>query len=267
MPDAEGKVEWSSVVDKVSQKASLVVDGIGILIGDFREQLIRAQRADDLGLVKCLEADDPRDARLMATALVHMPQQRQPSQTVVPGLLDGLWKLALVGGLLTASLQLGAGITPLAGQLQLAETSQLAVEPTELSEPTGLSGLAELAEPSDLTSFDAPDDASAALAVVSHDRQPDGASGALQQALGLGAQARAVATRAKTMEAYAPAVEAQEGQQEIEAQAQGAEVEVQEGQQEMEAQAQGAQVEARKGQVEAREGQAETRQGQPEVAS
>ncbi len=55
-----------------------------------REQLIRAQRAEELGLVKCLEADDERDAKLMATALRHLPQQRRPSETVVPGLLDGL---------------------------------------------------------------------------------------------------------------------------------------------------------------------------------
>ena len=55
-----------------------------------REQLIRTQRADELGLVKCLEADDVRDAKLMATALQHLPQQRRPSEVVVPGLLDGL---------------------------------------------------------------------------------------------------------------------------------------------------------------------------------
>ena len=55
-----------------------------------REQLIRAQRADELRLVKCLEADGERDAKLMATALRHLPQQRRPSETVVPGLLDGL---------------------------------------------------------------------------------------------------------------------------------------------------------------------------------
>ena len=55
-----------------------------------REQLIRAQRADELGLVKCLEDDDARDAKHMATALRHLPQQRRPSETVVPGLLDGL---------------------------------------------------------------------------------------------------------------------------------------------------------------------------------
>ncbi|MDC0033889.1 hypothetical protein OAJ57_04945 [Alphaproteobacteria bacterium] len=55
-----------------------------------REQLIRTQRADELGLVKCLEGDDVREAKLMATALRHLPQQRRPSEVVVPGLLDGL---------------------------------------------------------------------------------------------------------------------------------------------------------------------------------
>lgn len=55
-----------------------------------REQLIRAQRADELGLVKCLEPDGLQDAQLMATALRHLPQQQRPSEVVVPGLLDGL---------------------------------------------------------------------------------------------------------------------------------------------------------------------------------
>jgi predicted glycosyltransferase len=55
-----------------------------------REQLIRAQRAGELGLIKCLEADATREARHMATALRHLPQQQRPSEIVVPGLLDGL---------------------------------------------------------------------------------------------------------------------------------------------------------------------------------
>jgi len=55
-----------------------------------REQLIRAQRAAELGLVKCLVNDGVRDATQMATAMRHLPQQRRPSQIVVPGLLDGL---------------------------------------------------------------------------------------------------------------------------------------------------------------------------------
>ncbi|MPY71158.1 MAG: hypothetical protein GEU92_13845 [Alphaproteobacteria bacterium] len=55
-----------------------------------KEQLIRAQRADELGLLKCLVDDEARNAATMATALRHLPQQRRPSEIVVPGLLDGL---------------------------------------------------------------------------------------------------------------------------------------------------------------------------------
>jgi len=54
------------------------------------EQLIRAQRAAQLGLVNYLVDDEVRDTRVMATALNHLPQQRRPSEIVVPGLLDGL---------------------------------------------------------------------------------------------------------------------------------------------------------------------------------
>ncbi len=53
------------------------------------EQFIRASRAQDLGLWRMLEDDDRRDARTMATALRNLPQQPLPSETVVPGLLDG----------------------------------------------------------------------------------------------------------------------------------------------------------------------------------
>jgi len=53
------------------------------------EQYIRASRAQDLGLVRMLRDDGTRDARLMATALRNLPQQRRPSEVVVPGLLDG----------------------------------------------------------------------------------------------------------------------------------------------------------------------------------
>jgi predicted glycosyltransferase len=55
-----------------------------------REQLIRAQRGEELGLLKCLVDDGVRDPAVMATALRHLPQQARPSQVVVPGLLDGL---------------------------------------------------------------------------------------------------------------------------------------------------------------------------------
>ncbi len=54
------------------------------------EQYIRASRAAERGLVTMLVDDGRRDPRLMATALRHLAQQRKPSQTVIPGLLEGL---------------------------------------------------------------------------------------------------------------------------------------------------------------------------------
>jgi predicted glycosyltransferase len=59
-----------------------------------REQYIRAARAADLGLIQMVtEEDSNRDPHLMATALRQLPQQRLPSQVVVPGLLDGLYNV------------------------------------------------------------------------------------------------------------------------------------------------------------------------------
>ena len=55
-----------------------------------REQLIRASRAGELGLVTMLRGDNERRPDTMATALRQLPQQQRPSDTVVPGLLDGL---------------------------------------------------------------------------------------------------------------------------------------------------------------------------------
>ncbi len=55
-----------------------------------REQLIRAERAQEIGLIRMLVDDGSRDAETMATALRHLPQQSVPSDTIVPGLLDGL---------------------------------------------------------------------------------------------------------------------------------------------------------------------------------
>ena len=55
-----------------------------------REQLIRASRAGELGLVTMLRGDNERRADTMGTALRQLPQQQRPSATVVPGLLDGL---------------------------------------------------------------------------------------------------------------------------------------------------------------------------------
>jgi len=54
------------------------------------EQMIRATRAQELGLVRMLDPDAPREARTMATAIRQLPQQGRPSDVVVPGLLDGL---------------------------------------------------------------------------------------------------------------------------------------------------------------------------------
>ncbi|MHA1568496.1 MAG: glycosyltransferase family protein, partial [Alphaproteobacteria bacterium] len=54
------------------------------------EQFIRANRAEEMGLVKMLEDDGTRDPATMATALRQLPQQAKPSTAVVPGLLDGL---------------------------------------------------------------------------------------------------------------------------------------------------------------------------------
>jgi predicted glycosyltransferase len=60
------------------------------------EQFIRARAARNVGLVEMLDADRGRDPQAMATALRQLPQQRIPSDVVVPGLLDGLgnvWRL------------------------------------------------------------------------------------------------------------------------------------------------------------------------------
>ncbi len=54
------------------------------------EQFIRARQAQEIGLVSTLVDDGVRDATVMAAALRHLPNQRRPSEVVVPGLLDGL---------------------------------------------------------------------------------------------------------------------------------------------------------------------------------
>ncbi len=55
-----------------------------------REQIIRATQAQELGLIRTLDGDGPRDPAVMAQALRDMPLQSLPSQVIVPGLLDGL---------------------------------------------------------------------------------------------------------------------------------------------------------------------------------
>jgi predicted glycosyltransferase len=60
------------------------------------EQFIRTRSARNLGLIEMLDADKGRAPHLMATALRQLPQQRLPSDVIVPGILDGLpnvWRL------------------------------------------------------------------------------------------------------------------------------------------------------------------------------
>lgn len=54
-----------------------------------REQLIRAQRASELGLVTMLADDQAKDPVIMAEALCKLPRQPLPSTNSVAGLLDG----------------------------------------------------------------------------------------------------------------------------------------------------------------------------------
>jgi predicted glycosyltransferase len=54
-----------------------------------REQHIRAERAERLGLVRTLGPGVP-DPATMAQALRRLPQQPRPSRVTIPGLLDGL---------------------------------------------------------------------------------------------------------------------------------------------------------------------------------
>jgi predicted glycosyltransferase len=54
------------------------------------EQYIRASRAEELGLVRMLPDDGSRDPQVMAAALRALPQQKRPSEVVIPGLLEGL---------------------------------------------------------------------------------------------------------------------------------------------------------------------------------
>ena len=78
-----------------------------------REQFIRAQKAQALGLVGMLPDDGVRDPAVMATALRQLPQQPLPSDVVVPGLLDGLDNVnRLVGRLLDHGRPWGVALEP-----------------------------------------------------------------------------------------------------------------------------------------------------------
>jgi predicted glycosyltransferase len=55
-----------------------------------REQLIRATRAQELGLVSILTEESAAVPETMATAIRQLTQQGRPSNIILPGLLDGL---------------------------------------------------------------------------------------------------------------------------------------------------------------------------------
>ena len=55
-----------------------------------QEQLIRTSRAQELGLVRMLADDGRMDPSRMAQALRDLPRQPRPSESIVPGLLEGL---------------------------------------------------------------------------------------------------------------------------------------------------------------------------------
>ena len=59
-----------------------------------QEQLIRAERAVRLGLVRMLNPDGAREAGQMATALQALPQQPLPSSRAIAGLLSGHDRIA-----------------------------------------------------------------------------------------------------------------------------------------------------------------------------
>ena len=55
-----------------------------------REQLLRAERAAELGLVRMLDPQGPHDAAVMAAALRELPGQPLPSERGAGDLLQGL---------------------------------------------------------------------------------------------------------------------------------------------------------------------------------
>ncbi len=59
-----------------------------------QEQLIRAQQASRLGLVRMIDPERIKDPSVMATAIRELPNQPRPSSTLLPGMLDGLDKVA-----------------------------------------------------------------------------------------------------------------------------------------------------------------------------
>lgn len=58
------------------------------------EQLVRASRAAQLGLISMIPEDDHLDPAVMAAAIRALPRQKLPSEVVIPGLLEGLPNVA-----------------------------------------------------------------------------------------------------------------------------------------------------------------------------
>ncbi len=78
------------------------------------EQFIRACRAEELGLVKVLSADNRHKPQVMAEALRNLDSQAKPSDAVVPGLLEGLPNInRLVTRWLDSVEEVPAKVTPL----------------------------------------------------------------------------------------------------------------------------------------------------------
>jgi predicted glycosyltransferase len=71
-----------------------------------REQLIRASRAQEMGLARMLDGEGPRDPRAMAEAIRALPHQARPSRSADPELMAGLDNL---GERLKLSLGLAGG--------------------------------------------------------------------------------------------------------------------------------------------------------------
>jgi predicted glycosyltransferase len=72
-----------------------------------KEQLYRTTRAEELGLSKMLIPDGDLDTRTMVEALRNLPDQNKPSESLLPGMLDGLDR---IGALVRSSVEDEGGI-------------------------------------------------------------------------------------------------------------------------------------------------------------
>lgn len=107
------RLEGVHVMDFDSQIETLMKDAVGVVaMGGYntfceiltldkrallvprsrprREQTIRAERAQQLGLARMIPADNGWETRVMVQALKDLPSQSPPSEAFIPGILDGL---------------------------------------------------------------------------------------------------------------------------------------------------------------------------------